>query len=145
MTHNELIANAISPEREGWAWKLCGCSKDGYDGEGTPYVGSPYKECETCHGTGRVPVDLADPSQTWRIICWFNGIYAEKAVERNGLVGDKASHSRLRCLGDAWRGIEAEFCNAGLNDEAPNGSSIRIRDLIAAAIEQSKDGKENKP
>ncbi len=68
---NRLIAEAVSPEREGWAWTGCPFLVGGLSAAGTP--GSYCSDgvaCTRCHGTGRVPVDLADNAYTLKLIEW---------------------------------------------------------------------------
>ena len=64
---NRAIALAMFPERQGWGWTDADCAY-----EGGCHTESWANECEIrdCHGTGRVPVDLAEPRHTLPMVEW---------------------------------------------------------------------------
>lgn len=55
---NKRIAEAISPDRTGWAWEKC------------PVMWHPLSHCPHCHGTGRVPIDFGFKQNMPDLVEW---------------------------------------------------------------------------
>ena len=68
----EWLAERISPEREGWAWRECPQMQYELrgDGQGAKRVPVCATDCECCGGTGRVPVALDRPEQVAMVFGW---------------------------------------------------------------------------
>jgi len=132
---NLTIALAISPDRSGWAWSTCGlCHGAGWAwrGEVDPIgqheeLSAGYSQdatkyrCPRCSGTGQVPIDLADPAHTLKLVEWAREwAWARKRFPEY-LLEDIA-------------GILNDL--AGRQDMSAETAAARIRDMIYEALKE---------
>ena len=122
-----LIAREMvkDPEWREWAYLLCGCTIDGWDGDGRPYRQEPDPECDDCHGTGRVPRDFADPANTLRLAGWWGWRLTHAPwTDRDADVAGE--------IDDAMGLVASGFIVAA-------EGARRVRDIIAARLKELDD------
>ena len=132
---NLTIALAISPDRSGWAWSTCGlCHGAGWAWRGEVDPTGQHEElsagysqdatkyrCPRCSGTGRVPIDLANPAHTLELVEW-----ASQHFKGQWAIRDEFAHPFHRL---ATGTLHVEIAAA------------RIRDLICEALKgPARDG-----
>lgn len=115
---DEQIALAVSPDKTGWPWKECYDCSGGRVGQDPVVVQDWAKDCQPCHGTGRVPVDLADDAYTLKLVEW---------MAKEGMWWDVVDESVITVA------IEDLCCGECTAAKA----AVRIRDLIATALKET--------
>lgn len=117
---NEIIATAMS-DTTGWAWKKCPRCEKWFTVEAA--------KCARCHGTGRVPVALEKPEYTLSLVEWAATQEWARMTCLSRPVLDNAGAIGL-ALNELARGL----CSA-------TEAFLRIRDLVAAAIQEHANGR----
>jgi len=123
---NLTIALAVKPKRFGWPWRRCGYCRG--MGRCRP-AGLPVRQlsisklepCHACQGAGQVPIDLADPAHTLKLVEWAREwAWARKRFPEY-LLEDIA-------------GILNDL--AGRQDMSAETAAARIRDMIYEALKE---------
>jgi len=115
---NEAIAKHFQPKQDGWMWMGCPARANAID---AAFRAAPHREDCTCHGTGRVAVNLHEDQYTLRLVTAYG--LAGLASQGGGAV----EAAVIDDLGDLATG----------NGDLP-WACRRLRDLIYYRIKETK-------
>jgi len=130
---NTLIATAMAtdPEWKEWATVPCEHWVEQTDSDTGAILGEQRKpeDCPHCRGTGRIPRDFADGTNTLKLLRWAMAQpwWLEGEGGFGGIVNTEFD------VAVAWD----EFLADTIDDEE---FAVRVRDIIAARLKEIHDG-----
>ena len=126
---NTRIAAAMEadPEWQKWATVPCEHWVEHSDLATGAILGEQRKpkDCPHCHGTGSIPRDFADPSNTMKLVEW--------AAKQTWWTDGEFNHAPVVRMRQVW----VDLC---ASESTPAQAGIHARDIIAARLKEIHDG-----